>query len=81
MVRSSQTICQQQPTNCLSVFDHFVGLALKGLISIARQTIADMLLIELRINFKKSIIHDNKHNVLPFSFSFDCFLSKIRKYE
>ena len=21
----------QQPTNCLSVFDHFVGLALKGL--------------------------------------------------
>ena len=24
-------IRQQQPTNCLSVFDHFVGLALKGL--------------------------------------------------
>ena len=22
---------RQQPTNCLSVFDHFVGLALKGL--------------------------------------------------
>ena len=22
-----------QPTNCLSVFDHFVGLALKGLIT------------------------------------------------
>ena len=21
----------QQPTNCLSIFDHFVGLALKGL--------------------------------------------------
>ena len=21
----------QQPTNCLTVFDHFVGLALKGL--------------------------------------------------
>ena len=24
-------ICWQQSTNCLSVFDHFVGLALKGL--------------------------------------------------
>ena len=24
------------PTNCLSVFDHFVGLALKGLIGVAQ---------------------------------------------
>ena len=31
MVKHTQTICRQQPTNCLSVFDHFVGLALKGL--------------------------------------------------
>ena len=31
MVRHTQTIRQEQPTNCLSVFDHFVGLALKGL--------------------------------------------------
>ena len=31
MVISTQTICQQHPTNCLRVFDHFVGLALKGL--------------------------------------------------
>ena len=27
MVRHTQTICQQQPTDCLSVFDHFVELA------------------------------------------------------
>ena len=27
-----KTICRQQPTNCLSVFGHFVGLALKGLL-------------------------------------------------
>ena len=32
MVKHTQTIRRQQPTNCLSVFDHFVGLALKGLI-------------------------------------------------
>ena len=31
MVKHIQTIRRQQPTNCLSVFDHFVGLALKGL--------------------------------------------------
>ena len=31
MVKHTQTIHRQQPTNCLSVFDHFVGLALKGL--------------------------------------------------
>ena len=31
MVKQTQTICQQKTTNCLSVFDHFVGLAFKGL--------------------------------------------------
>ena len=31
MVKHTQTIRRQQPTNCLSVFDHFVGLVLKGL--------------------------------------------------
>ena len=31
MVKIAQTICLQKPTNCLSVFDHFVGLALKKL--------------------------------------------------
>ena len=31
MVKHIQTIRRQFPTNCLSVFDHFVGLALKGL--------------------------------------------------
>ena len=28
MVEQTQTICQQKPANCLSMFDHFVGLAL-----------------------------------------------------
>ena len=32
MVKHTQTIRRQQPTNCLSVFDHFVGLPLKGLV-------------------------------------------------
>ena len=32
MVKHTQTIRRQKPTNCFSVFDHFVGLALKELI-------------------------------------------------
>ena len=31
MVNCTQTNCRLLQTNCLSVFDHFVGLALKGL--------------------------------------------------
>ena len=31
MIKHNQTIRLQKPTNCLSVFDHFVRLALKGL--------------------------------------------------
>ena len=34
MVKHTQTIRRLLPTNCLSVFDHFVGLTLKGLTSI-----------------------------------------------
>ena len=30
VVKYAQTICRMLPTNCLSVFDHFMGLALKG---------------------------------------------------
>ena len=33
MVRHTQTIRQLLPTNCLSMFNHFVGLSLKELIS------------------------------------------------
>ena len=31
IVKHTQTIRRQQPTNCLSMFDHFVGLGLKEL--------------------------------------------------
>ena len=37
MVKHTQTIRRQQPTNCLNVFDHFVGLALEGLNNRATQ--------------------------------------------
>ena len=31
MVKYTQTIRRQQPTNCFSGFDHFVKMVLKGL--------------------------------------------------
>ena len=31
MIENTQKIRRQKPTKCLSMFDHFVGLALKGL--------------------------------------------------
>ena len=31
MLKHTQIIRRLLPTNCLSLFDHFVGLALKGL--------------------------------------------------
>ena len=39
MVKHTQTIRQQQPTNCLSVFNHFVLLVLKGLTLIRRRNV------------------------------------------
>ena len=38
MVKHIQTIRRQQLTNCLSVFDHFVGLVLKASKNIPRLT-------------------------------------------
>ena len=31
MVKHSETICLLLPKDCVSVFDHFMGFALKGL--------------------------------------------------
>ena len=36
MVKHAQTILPQKPTNCMSVLDHFMGLALKGLSLLGR---------------------------------------------
>ena len=37
MVKHTQTIGRLSQTNCFSVFDYFVGLALKGLMSLKKQ--------------------------------------------
>ena len=38
MVRHTQTILRQKPSNGMSVLDHFVGLALKGLRNVIFQS-------------------------------------------
>ena len=39
MVKDNQTTCRLLPTNYLSVFDHFMGLTLKGLTCFKPETI------------------------------------------
>ena len=59
MVKHTQTIRRKKPTNCLSVFDHFVGLVLKGLrcsdkawwVNIA---VTDFITSEMRITFSEN---------------------------
>ena len=47
MFKHTQTICQLFPTNCLSMFDHFVWFAFKGLMPIVNESF----LFEELINF------------------------------
>ena len=60
MVKHTQTICWLLLTNCLSVFDDFVGLALKGLMKmeftiffISLQTHIGLLIILSEMKFHK----------------------------
>ena len=48
MVKHTQTIRRQQPTNCLSVFDHFVEFALKGLNSFDETWVGQNLLDQIQ---------------------------------
>ena len=72
MVKHTQTIHRLLPTNCLNVFNHFVGLALKGLNDITVENIKPYPIIDLTgtytcnaskvianfgTNFKESIHH------------------------
>ena len=54
------------PTNCLSVFGHFVNLALKGLICIKNQ------FFFLTLGSKLNQTYTNVINAVIFSNSYDC---------
>ena len=49
MVKYTQTIRRLLPTNCLSVFDHFVGLPLKGLKWLEKSLDRKFFVLRLRV--------------------------------
>ena len=55
MVKHIETIRRQQSTNCLSVFDYFVKLALKGLIVLFAKIVNGLKSLTI---FAKSFILD-----------------------
>ena len=55
MIKRAQTIRRQKPANCLSVFDHFVGLVLKGF-SLSLKVIFAKTLEKLKITFSTSCL-------------------------
>ena len=55
MVKHTQTIRRLLPTKCLSVFDHFVGLGLKGL-KTARLLFIFSTRLQVSTLFNKSIM-------------------------
>ena len=57
MVKHTQAIRGPQLTNCLSVFDHSVGLALKGL-SLFLLTYVEVLFIKNEVIFSKRLLFE-----------------------
>ena len=52
--QNTQTVRRQQPTNCLNVFNHFVGLALKGLSNI----FGECLFTSAQVHSEKGLSHE-----------------------
>ena len=75
MVKQTQTICRQQPTNCLNVFDHFVELVLKGLEAIQHNPCLPITAI-LAVTSKDKKGKEEKRSFSEAQFSFldDSFL-------
>ena len=62
MVKHIQIIRRQQPTNCLSVFDQFVKLALKGLGFMQHQLIKIWVAVKLYWRLHWKGIYAKKQN-------------------
>ena len=54
MVKHIQTIWRQQPTNCLSVFDHVAGLVLKVL---SKNIVDSPVALFAKIHFRRSFFN------------------------
>ena len=65
MVKHTQAIRRQQPTNCLNVFDHFARFALKGFKSLGKASSKPS-----KIHYKYKIVFSEfiGHNVIKVEF-------------
>ena len=63
MVKHTQTIGRQHPTNCLSVFDHFVGLALKEFTSQVSQANITKSLVQNTLKRLKNILNGLRRGI------------------
>ena len=71
MVKYTQTIRRQHPANFLSVFDHFVGLGLKGL----KQSLRFKLIPPVSYRFSKNVL--SRYRVKPCfhdTFNIACYV-------
>ena len=78
MVKHTEIIHQQQPPNCLSVFDQFVGLALKGFSKVFTWKILqnishDNILFSHLIDFTNAKILNRDHPLSAYATIFQKF--------
>ena len=83
MVKYTQTIRRQQPTDCLSAFDHFIKLALKGLKFLTNMYIPPWLakifiFILLQVAFSKLIPRSRKGGLCKCAILFKERLFSLR---
>ena len=69
LVKHTQTIHRLLPTNCLNVFDHFVGLVIKGLIRLPL----------LKMTFSYRLLEEDKYHKIYLQI-YDTILT-VNKYE
>ena len=72
MVKHIQTIRRLWPTNYLSVFDHFVGLALEWLISILKVSLLSI----LKFNYYASV---SRSRIFTINFEHTSMCSSLTK--
>ena len=59
MVKHTQTIHQQKPKNCLSVFDHFVEFVLKGCTIEVISVLTNLLQFLVSMFFEKGVVKNH----------------------
>ena len=77
MVKHTQTICRLLPTNCLSVFDHFAELALKGYTRFFGHSVVTKNLFHFVLLYHKATISMIQIELLEYGFCTYSFYDAI----